>query len=391
MFCYHSSMESALHAHTEAAALAAALEQYQAEHASQCCETVLGDWAGLVFDPAVVAGWNPEQSRDGLIMLERLSRSIAAVKVVLVTQLEAGRDTTAAIIRATGVSTSQAHELRRAAKVVEQHPSALASLANGSVSTEHLAKVSHLKPELATELLGAVDGRSADDFRRFVDETRVQRESSHCSAGAIEHHNSRSVKIYRKRNGCIGFNIVLPPVEGNELANTLRAIADQHWRANHPERNTVADPHNVEPLERRVADALVSWIRNGNTATGKPAVIVIIEAETLNAHVVPHQPIPTNDALEVMARANVYAAIRDGTMIANLKFGRNNRVATPLQHLAMLTYYETCQAPGCTVPATQCEAHHVIYYEHGGNSNIENFIPLCTGQQGHHPHQHQAA
>jgi hypothetical protein len=381
-------MESALHARTDTHALVAALEQHQAEHAGPCCETVLGDWAGLVLDPAVVAGWNPEQSRGGLILLERISRSIAAVKVVLVTQLEAGRDTTAAIIRATGVSTSQAHELRRAAKVVEQHPSALASLANGSVSTEHLAKVSHLKPELATELLGAVDGRSADDFRRFVDETRVQRESVTVSD---EHHNSRSVKIYRKRNGCIGFNIVLPLIEGNELANTLRAIADQHWRAKHPQRNTVADPNNVEPLERRLADALVSWMRNGNTATGKPAVIVIIEADTLNAHVVPHQPISTNDAMKLAARADMYAAIRDGTKIANLKFGRNNRVATPLQHLAMLTYYETCQAPGCTVPATQCEAHHVIYYEHGGNSNIENFIPLCTGQQGHHPHQHQAA
>jgi hypothetical protein len=383
-------MEVGIHEDNGPAALAVALEQYQAEHASQCCETVLSDWAGLVFDPAVVVGWNPDQSREGLIMLERISRSIAAVKVVLVTQLEAGRDTTAAIIRATGVSTGQAHELRRAANVIAQHPSALSALTKGSLSTEHLAKVSHLKPELAAELLGAVDGKSADDFRRFVDETRVQRESVTVSD---EHHNSRSVKIYRKRNGCIGFNIVLPPVEGNELANTLRAIADQHWRANHPQRNTVADPHNVEPLEQRLADALVSWMRNGNTSLlrrgNRPAVIVIIDADTLNAHVVPHQPIPTNDAMKLAARADMYAAIRDGTKIANLKFGRNNRVATPLQHLALLTYYETCQAPGCTVPATQCEAHHVIYYEHGGNSNIENFIPLCTGQQGHHPHQHE--
>ncbi len=343
-------MEMAIHTDTGPAALAAALEQYQAEHASQCCETVLGDWAGLVLDPAVVVGWNPEQSREGLIMLERLSRSITAVKVVLVTQLEAGRDTTAAIIRATGVSTSQAHELRRAAKVVEQHPSALASLANGSVSTEHLAKVSHLKPELATELLGAVDGKSADDFRRFVDETRVQRESSHCSAGANE------------------------TPQQSQRQDLLTAPQGQLHRHQHR-----------APTRRRQRVSQHSLLRRGN----RPAVIVIIEADTLNAHVVPHQPIPTNDAMKLAARADMYAAIRDSTKIANLKFGRNNRVATPLQHLAMLTYYETCHAPGCTVPATQCEAHHVIYSEHGGNSNIENFIPLCTGQQGHHPHQHE--
>jgi hypothetical protein len=379
-------MGTVVHANTSATALAIALEHYQTEHCGQPVETVTDTWASFVINPAVVVGWTPEQSANGLRLLEQLSRTIDAAKLVLIGQLDAGRDTTATIVRTTGISTSNARELRRAAKVINEHPDALNKLAEGSLTTEHLAKVSHLKSDLAAELIETAHVKSADEFRRFVDETRIQRDSASVSD---EQHNSRSVKIYTKRNGCIGINIVLPPVEGNELHNTLQAIADQTWRAAHPERATVNGGHHDEPHEQRLADALISWMRNGNTATGKPAVIVIINAETLNAHVVPHQPIPINDALIVMEQANVYAAIRDGTNIANLTFGRNKRIATPLQRLALLTQTETCQAPGCTVTALNCDIHHVNYFEHGGLSNLENYQFLCRGQQGHHPHQHE--
>jgi hypothetical protein len=379
-------METALHANTNATALAAALEHYQAEHSGQRFETVTATWATYTVDINDVVTWTPQQSADGLAILEHLSRSFDAVKLVLIRQLEAGRDTTAAIVRTTGTSTNRARELHRAAKVANEHPEALNKLADGSLTTEHLAKVSHLKSDLAAELIQTAHDKSADEFRRFVDETRIQRNSA---SVADEQHHNRSVKIYRKRNGCIGINIVLPPIEGNELHNTLEAIADQAWRAAHPERATINGEHQAEPHDQRLADALISWMRNGNTATGKPAVIVIIDAETLNAHVVPHQPIPTNEALTLAARSDMYTAIRDGTNIANLTFGRNKRIATPMQRLALLTQAETCQTPGCTVTALSCDAHHIQHYEHGGLSNLDNYQFLCRGQQGHHPHQHE--
>jgi hypothetical protein len=379
-------METEIDTATEGTALAAAVERYRAEHCGESFDVVMRVWASMGFDQAVVLGWSPEQSRQGLIALERLVRSISAVQVVLVSQLEAGRNTTASIVRATGVSTSQARELQRAALVVEQHPSVLQDLAAGSLSTEHLAKVSHLKSDLAAEMLASVDGKSADEFRSYVDETRVQRESTSVSD---EQHASRSVKIYRKRNGCVGINIVLPPIEGNEFTNTVEAIADQLWRAAHPDRAEVAGVIDVEPMERRLADAFISWMRNGNTATGKPAVIVIVEAETLQATVVPNQPIALHDAMTMLERANVYAAIRDGTNIANLKFGINKRVATPLQKLALLTDHQTCAAPGCDVSALRCDTHHIRYYERGGPTDIDNLQFLCRGTQGHHPHEHE--
>jgi hypothetical protein len=376
--------------HHNPALLVAALENYQAEHCGQPFQTVTAHWADIVVDAAAVHMWNPEQSRQGLILLEQLSRSIAAVKLVLINQLHTGRDTTAAIVRATGVSTRQARELRNAARVIDQLPEALSKLENGSLSTEHLAKVSGLNPELAAEMLHIGNDRSADDFRQLVDETRVQRNSASVSD---EQHNSRSVRIYKKRNGCVGINIVLPPIEGTEFINTLDTIADHAWRTTNPERNPVAHVKEIDPLEQRLADAFINWMRstlqNGTSAAGKPAIIVVIDAETLHAHIVPNQPIPINDALTLAARADTYTAIRDGTNMARLTFGRNKRVATPLQRLALLVQSETCEAPGCTVAASRCDVHHVTYFEHGGLTNLDNLKFYCRGTNGHHPHEHE--
>jgi hypothetical protein len=73
-----------------------------------------------------------------------------------------------------------------------------------------------------------------------------------------------------------------------------------------------------------------------------------------------------------MARGDVYAAIRDGTKQSRLVFGRNKRVATPIQKLAMLMYSESCATEGCNVSALECDAHHIVWYEHGGPTNIDN-------------------
>jgi hypothetical protein len=171
-------------------------------------------WNAIQFDASVVDSWTPFQARQGLIALERLTRSITAVKTSLVGQLKAGRDTTATIVRETGMSRRSARELRSVAKVISEHPDALATLASGGVSTEHLAHLAHLTTEMAGEVLQAATGKCADDYKTLVDTHRVRRESKSVEE---EQHNSRSVKFFTKPSGCVGMTIVLPPVEGNEL------------------------------------------------------------------------------------------------------------------------------------------------------------------------------
>jgi hypothetical protein len=319
-----------------------------------------------------------------LAALERLTRSIAATKTVLVGRLAAGRDTTATIVRETGMSRRSARELRGAAKVVADQPDALGLLASGQVSVEHLAHLSHVSSDSIKDLLSESINMCADDYKKSVDRHRVRRESKTLDE---EQRNSRSVKFFTKPNGCVGATIVLPPVEGTQFKTVLQDLFDQAWRVKHPERAEVLSGHDDEPFDRRLADAFVGFMRGGRV-TGKPSVVVVIDAETLDAHVVPDQPITTRQALEAMARAEMYSAIKS-TKPAQLVFGRNRRVATQIQKLAMLLYGETCAAPGCSVSALQSDAHHVHWFEHGGGTDIDNLKFFCRGEQGHHPHIHK--
>ncbi|MCE0487555.1 HNH endonuclease signature motif containing protein, partial [Ornithinimicrobium sediminis] len=36
-----------------------------------------------------------------------------------------------------------------------------------------------------------------------------------------------------------------------------------------------------------------------------------------------------------------------------------------------------CTIPGCTVPATWCDAHHVVPWAQGGCSDLFNYALLC--------------
>ena len=301
---------------------------------------------------------------------------------VLVNRLDAGRDTAAAVTRATGASGSVAREMAAVAKVVSEQPDAASMLSCGIVSAGHLRPLAYLKPAMAAELLPQARGLSVDEFCRLVANHRVKAESISL---ADEQHASRSVTFSNKPNGCLSATIVLPPVAGQEFRNTLNELCDQAWRAAHPERAETLDGHDDEPRARRLADAFVAWMRSKIVNSGKPALIVHVEAETLTATIAPDTPIPIGEALEVMARADLYAAIRDGTNRATMQFGRNRRFASPLQKLALMLLQPRCIYPGCDARAQRSDAHHLREYERGGPTDLENEGFLCGP---HHAHVH---
>lgn len=41
-----------------------------------------------------------------------------------------------------------------------------------------------------------------------------------------------------------------------------------------------------------------------------------------------------------------------------------------------------CTAPGCSIPAPWCEAHHIQHWEDGGPTSVDNGTLLCS----HHHH-----
>ncbi len=65
-----------------------------------------------------------------------------------------------------------------------------------------------------------------------------------------------------------------------------------------------------------------------------------------------------------------------------LDIGRASRVFPPHIRKALTARDKGCAFPGCTIPASWCEAHHITYWSRGGTSGTDNGTLLCS----HHHH-----
>jgi hypothetical protein len=68
-----------------------------------------------------------------------------------------------------------------------------------------------------------------------------------------------------------------------------------------------------------------------------------------------------------------------------LNLGRSTRLANRAQRRALRGLYATCAIPGCCVRYTRTKLHHVIWWRHGGTTDLENLLPVC---EKHHQHIH---
>ncbi|WP_375385490.1 DUF222 domain-containing protein [uncultured Microbacterium sp.] len=60
-----------------------------------------------------------------------------------------------------------------------------------------------------------------------------------------------------------------------------------------------------------------------------------------------------------------------------LDAGREHRNFTPRQRLALVARDGGCRWPGCTRPASYCEAHHIDPYAAGGRTDVDRGLLLC--------------
>ena len=64
---------------------------------------------------------------------------------------------------------------------------------------------------------------------------------------------------------------------------------------------------------------------------------------------------------------------------AILDYGRATRAVPPPLWNVLLLRDQHCRWKGCDRPGAWCEAHHVIWWEKGGTTDIGNLVLLCFG------------
>jgi len=58
--------------------------------------------------------------------------------------------------------------------------------------------------------------------------------------------------------------------------------------------------------------------------------------------------------------------------------GRTTRLANAAQRRVLRGLYPTCGVPDCPVPFRYCKAHHVVWWRHGGRTDLDNLLPVCN-------------
>lgn len=180
----------------------------------------------------------------------------------------------------------------------------------------------------------------------------------------------------------------LPNLEAQRLINTLEAsVAAAKRTARHTRGPEVTRP-------QRMADALASLAggppaRTGTQAAQRAAgwatstVVVVIKEADLYARAAATGLLPSGAKLSagelrrLCCQADLLPLVL-GTDSEILDVGLIHRLVTPSIRRALGIRDGGCIFPHCDAPDAECEAHHVIGWQHGGPTSLENLVLLCA-------------
>jgi len=277
-----------------------------------------------------------------------------------------------------------------------RYPAITAASIAGDLSTDVAAIITagleQLTDRVPGEQLHALEQRLvAKAVRLTVKEVRrlVAREVAKADlAGHMEsekrQHAERYLSWSEDHTGMVTLSGRLDPVSAAPLRTVLEQMVTHEFRIRRGQDPTDEDQRT--PAQMR-ADALYDLARHAlgckeTTNSGvRTTLVVRMNLSDLNSGVGlgtidgVNQPISVGELRRLAGDADVIPQVLGGPSEV-LDQGRNVRMFTKAQRLALLERDGGCAK--CHAPSEHCEAHHIIWWEHGGRSDLSNGVMLCT-------------
>ena len=228
-----------------------------------------------------------------------------------------------------------------------------------------------------TELGDAARTQSPDKFAATVRKHEQQR-SGDDGMSKLEHQRSRRyAKVSTDPDD--GMTVLygrFDPITGARIETALSQKMDQLWRDE--------DPRNRATPGQRMADALEALLtrpqqdddgRSQGTRLLLIAEYDAITKELRKARLPDGTPIPAHKIRQMACDAEVLPAIFRGAS-QPLDLGRARRIASPAQRITLIARDRKCI--GCGASASWCQAHHIIPWQPGGPTDLDNLCLLCS-------------
>ena len=300
---------------------------------------------------------------------------------------------------------STVHAAERAlerAALATKVPALAEALVAGRVTGEHLDAVvrelRRVEPEHRDEFLAGVAdlaaGRSPDEL---VGELRRRARRLAIDDGGDrltwQQSQVRLSSSLHRDSGLTRWTMFTDPVNTVVLDRLISAQVEAMFHSSVPE-GCPTDPLAKQQFLR--AHALLALAQGKGAGMGRPEVIVVVDTTVADADGGPvidwglPVEIPRRVLESLMGRADVHAVVvRNGVVLhapGTLDLGRSTRIANRAQRRALRALYARCAVPGCRVRFDQCAVHHVRWWRHGGSTDLENLLPLCSR---HHHAAHE--
>ncbi len=301
-----------------------------------------------------------------------------------------------------------------------------AAVRSGTVSWRHAQVIEQTlrlvpverRAEAEIALVEHAESLDPGQLRRAGDRLVYCFDRDRADEAAIRKLDRRGLSVAETMDGMVSVNGLLDPVTGALLMTALDAklrptigdgAGDGHGHGESPSAppTGAADAtggairDEVRTWSQRRADALAEicqeWLQDTSQATVggvRPHLSVIVDHATLasqrglneagDAHVSgvePAQlawvgPITATESQLIGCDSTVSRIVTDGASQV-LDVGRATRTIPPALRRAVAARDRSCVGPGCHRPPEHCDVHHIIFWEHGGDTSLQNTVLLC--------------
>lgn len=235
-----------------------------------------------------------------------------------------------------------------------------------TTAAEHLLEV--LAPDTADEL----------EAKRLEREARRAR-------------RNRSLFFVPDGQGSVLIKGKLPVLAAQALIVQIDAIVARDRRAALDALDPLAE--EVTPAMRR-ADALVELaaaaaLHQDAPAHGgdRPRIVVTVPLERLTDLATsgdligPGERVAAGDLRQLCCDADLVPVVLGGRSEA-LDVGREHRLVTAPIRTALTIRDRGCVFPGCDRPPAACHAHHLVPWQSGGATSLDNLVLVCAHHHG---------
>lgn len=230
------------------------------------------------------------------------------------------------------------------------------------------------------DLVNLVKGVDPTSARAVVEEWTSQHREETPEEAESRRFAKRSLRFGDPTDGIITGTFALPTLMAREVHAALSHLAGK------------PTDDDGRTTEQRLADGLVQLCdaySKGTVCGGRerPSLLITAPLDTLlqqgdePGRTLFGDLVPAHLVRRYAATADLQCAVTDhaGSVVA---LSTTRRLATDSQWRALVARDGGCRFPGCHIPAHWCDVDHVIPWERGGPTTLDNLVLWCRFHHG---------